>query len=216
MSYVEQSLIHRSKLVLIEVVSILFLGLFIVAFLTVLDIDFHDFYVKPIIAECYPENNSKFCQDLRIKHGCDPSEQLCLGNIYWRQLAQNGIFVGVVIASTRLLFAGLLKVYIHKKITPATILMVITYGVIGSGLFFFGFLDTFYYWFQFDEVPTELSWLNSAGIFIESKTWFGDPSVVEIEDLYATNIVGIGLIGLLAFATMVLQANRKRSSNALA
>lgn len=212
----DQLLIFKAKSVAVEAIAIIGLGLFIVSFLTVLDIRFHDFYVLPIIEECYPENQSEFCQSIRLQHGLPTGAQVELGDIYWVQLAAIGIFVGLILAIVRALIAGLMKFYLRRKIRPATILMIITYGLIGSSLFFFGILDTFYYWFQGENVPEELAWLNNAGIFQQTREWTGNPDVVEIEDLYLTNIVGLVIIGFFVFVTMVLYANSGLSPNGIA
>lgn len=217
MSYSDQTLVYRSRTVLVEITAILFLGLFIVGFLTVLDIRMHDYYVKPIISECNPENQSEFCVNLRIKHDVAMNAQISLGKIYWEQLARNALFVGVTLSFVRLLFAVLLRYYIHKKIRPETILMIFMYGLIGSGLFLFGFLDTLYYWFQGENVPATLDWLNNAGIFNESKKWSGTPDNVELQDLYMTNVVGAVVIGFFAFITMMFyDENTRLSSRRLA
>lgn len=212
----ELSLIIKSKTVIIELVSMVVLAFFIVSFLTSHDISTHDFYVKPIISECYSGNDSVFCENLRQLHGCEPTAQMCLGAIYWNGLASIGFFVGILLVAIRLIFALLLKVYINKRVTSATVLMIITYFIFGSGLFFFGFLDTFYYLFQGDDIPQTLDWLNGAGIFTESKKWFGDPNTVEIEDLLATNALGMMIIGLFGLSTMVLYASLRKSPNGIA
>jgi hypothetical protein len=58
-----------------------------------------------------------------------------------------------------------------------------------------------YYVFQFEPIPDQLGWLDGAGVFIESKAWFGDPDIVDKADLFATNLVGIGILVSLVFLT---------------
>ena len=77
--------------------------------------------------------------------------------------------------------------------------MAVFYGVVGSGIFFFGYVDTFYYIFQNEDIPNELGWLNEVGVFAEAKVWTGDPNIVEKEDLFLVNILGLVVLGTFAF-----------------
>ncbi len=212
----DTALIFKSKSVFLEGLAIIGLGFFIVSFLTVLDIRMHDFYVLPIIEECYPENQSEFCTGIRIKHGLTMNAQVAVGDIYWDQLLSNALFVGITLFLVRMLFAFMLRHLYNRKIRGSTIFMAMTWGLVGSGLFLFGILDTFYYLFQGEDVPVELAWLNMAGVFNETKQWTGDPTVVEFSDLILTNVVGIAIIGFFLFITMVLYGNYRLSPRGIA
>jgi len=189
------SLAYKSKPVIVEGILIILIGMIVVGSHTQTDITFHDKYVLPLIAECYPENQSTLCSDARAKHGVPKTAQLELGNAYWNELMRQAVMSGVILFVVRLGFAFMIRKI--RKVRITSILIAIMWGATASGLFLFGFLDTFYYWMQGDDVPIVLDWLNQAGVFTETKSFTGTPENVEIMDLYLTNLLGLIVIGSL-------------------
>lgn len=202
MSTFDTSLVNKSTPVQVEGLIVIIIGFFIVANITVTDITFHDKYVRTAISTCYPENQDTFCTALRQEHGLKSDAQLEIGNFYWNELARQGLFVGFIMFVIRMSFAWFLQANKIRKIRTSTILMAIFWGITGTGIFLFGFVDTFYYLIQGENFPNELAWLNNAGLFSESKTWFGDPTIVEVEDLFATNVLGLLVLGTFLFVVM--------------
>lgn len=198
----ENHIINKSKPVYFEASFIIIIGFVIVANTTITDIVFHDSYVLPAISTCYPENQDSFCAEIRQRMGLAPDAQLEIGNIYWNELARQAIFIGVILFGIRIGFAWFLQSMGIRKIRLSSVLMAMFWGFIGSGLFMFGFLDLYYYWFIFESPPQELAWLNEAGFFKEAKTWTGDPTLVEVEDLYLLNILGLIIIGTFLWMVM--------------
>jgi len=210
----QQSLISKSKPILVEGVIILIIGLIVVGSHTQTDITFHDKYVLPIIAECYDSNQSTFCQDVRADHQVDKTAQLELGDAYWNELARQAIMSGVILFAVRMGLAFMIRKIRRIRIT--TVFVAVMWGVVASSLFLFGFLDTFYYLMQGEDVPQQLAWLDNAGIFTESKSWTGTPDHVEITDLILTNILGLVIIGSFWFVAILLYADSGLTNRSLA
>ncbi len=216
MSILDSNTIQRSSPVYIEGAVVILISLLIVANVTLTDITFHDFYVLPAIETCFPENQDPFCQNLRERHGLPTNAQLEIGDIYWNELARQGLFIGFILFTFRIFIGFMLQFNRIRKVRTSTVLMAIFWGLTGSAVFLFGFVDTMYYFLQGNDTPNELAWLNNAGIFTESKAWFGDPNIVEREDLFATNIVGLVIIGVFLLIIMNVFGNSGVSSRNIA
>ena len=214
--FAENSIVNKSKPVYYEGIFIILIGFLIVGNTTITDIVFHDGYVKPL-HECHPDDTDSLCQSMRVKHNCatdDPTS--CLGEAYWNELARQAVFIGFIMFAIRIGIAYFLKFSGLRLIRPATIMMALFWGILGSSLFMFGFLDTFYYWFVLESPPDELAWLNSAGLFTEAKTWTGDPTLVEIEDLYLLNVIGLLIILIYLYIIMHTYAQSGLSNKGIA
>ena len=194
MSFQTPETIRKSYPVLLEGSFIIIIGLIIVANTTISDIIFHDNYVLPAIERCFPENREDFCTDIRTRMGIPEDAQLEIGNAYWNELARQAIFIGVILFLIRLGIGFFLQVQGIRKVRATTILMALFWGVAGTTFFLFGFVDTFYYVAQGQDAPNELAWLNNAGVFVETKSYTGDPNIVEKEDLFLTNALGVMII----------------------
>ena len=48
-------------------------------FFTVFDISIHDGYLIDDISRCYVGNEEDVCKQLQERHGCDGTDQLCIG-----------------------------------------------------------------------------------------------------------------------------------------
>jgi|GEM_PF-2371064 hypothetical protein len=216
------NVIHKTKPVLIEGLILIAIGLIIVANTTMTDIKFHDYYVKPQISECYETNQSAFCQEIRQKMGLEKTAHLEIGNVYWNELLRQATMIGLIMLVVRLSFAVMLHKAGIRKIKTSSIMMAMMWGFVASGFFLFGFLDTFYFWFQGTDVSTlandagQLQWLDYAGVFNETKGLTGSPDHVEVMDLYLTNILGLVIVGGFWFLTMVAYAESGRSNKGIA
>lgn len=216
MSLQTPELIKKSSPILIEGVFILLIGFIIVANTTTTDIVLHDNYVLPIISHCFPENQDDFCTSIRQQMGLPNNAQLDLGNIYWQELARQAVFIGVILFLIRIAIGFFLQIQGVRKIRFTTLLMALFWGLVGSTLFLFGFLDTLYYVFQFEVMPDTLAHLNNAGLFQETRSFTGDPNVVEAEDLILTNILGLVIILSFLFVIMLVFANMPQSRRGIA
>ena len=194
MSFQAPETIKKSYPVLIEAGFIIIIGLVIVANTTISDIQFHDNYVLPAIETCFPSNQEEFCTNIRTRMGIPMDAQLEIGNAYWNELARQAIFIGVILFLIRLGIGFFLQVQGIRKVRLTTILMASFWGLAGTTFFLFGFVDTLYFVAQGQDAPEELAWLNNAGIFTETKTFTGDPNIVEKEDLFLTNALGVLII----------------------
>ncbi len=188
--------VRKSYPILLEGGFIIIIGLVIVANTTITDIRFHDNYVLPAIETCFPSNQEEFCTNIRTRMGIPMDAQLEIGNAYWNELARQAIFIGVILFSIRLGIGFFLQVQGIRKVRATTILMALFWGVAGTTFFLFGFVDTLYFVAQGEDAPEELAWLNNAGIFVETRSFTGDPNIVEKEDLFLTNVLGILIIGI--------------------
>jgi len=194
--------INKSKPILVEGLFIIVIGLVIVANTTITDIKFHDNYVLPAIETCFPENREAFCVNIRDRMGIPEDAQLAIGNAYWEELARQAVFIFVVLFLIRIGIGFFLQIQGIRKVRSTTILMAIFWGLAGSLFFVFGFVDSLYFLAQGEDAPDELTWLNNAGIFVETRSFTGDPMVVEKEDLYLTNALGILII--ISFLLIVM------------
>jgi hypothetical protein len=198
----EQTIIN-TKPVLVEGFLAILLGFAMVASITATDISFHDDYVKLIISECHPDNQSDECIAFRDYHGVGITEQIALGDKYWDRLLGQALEVFIIMFLARMIFAYMLQIGARKKIRITSVLIALVWGASATTLFLFGVLDTLYYFIgdETGQLPQTLSWLDGAGVFTETKAWFGDPNTVDQADLLATNLVGIGILIALVFLT---------------
>jgi len=216
MSLQQPEIIKKSVPVLVEGVFIIIIGFVIVANTTTTDIIFHDNYVLPAIETCFPENQEQFCQNIRQRMGLPSNAQLEIGDIYFVEIARQAIFIGVILFLIRLAIGFFLQIQGVRKVRLTTFLMAIFWGLVGSTLFIFGFVDTLYYVFQDKDLPNELPHLNNAGIFQETKSFTGDPNIVEIEDLLLTNALGLVLIVSFLIIMMFVFANNHLAKRGIA
>ncbi len=216
MSLQQPQIIKKSVPVLVEGVFIIIIGFVIVANTTTTDIIFHDFYVLPAIETCFPENQEEFCQNIRQRMGLPSNAQLEIGNIYFNEIARQAIFIGVILFLIRLAIGYFLQIQGVRRVRATTFLMAIFWGLVGSSLFIFGFVDTLYYVFQDRDMPNELPHLNNAGIFQETRSFTGDPNIVEIEDLLLTNSLGVVIIISFLIVMMAIFANNHLARRGIA
>lgn len=175
-----------------ELVLVLFFASFITGLLTYTDIEIFDKYTLQIIRECYPANQSDFCSDQRILLELPSDASIEIGNAYWAvQQNQTLALIGFFIA-LKIIFVWLGKG--RQFISGTVILTALLYGATVGIFFASGWLDYGYYALRGLEVPMELPWLNSAGLFNYTKLLGSDPSNVENSDLYFTMFVGASLI----------------------
>lgn len=200
----QNSLVQQSKPVLFEGIIVILIGLVVIYNLTATDISFHGNYVGKLIEICHPNNQDKTCMEFREHLKVEPDAQMELGNAYWNELARQAFFVGVVMSLIRFGFAYILHKSHVQKIRPSSIMMVLLYGTVGYVLFVSGVLDTLYFVLQNQPIPQELGWLDFAGLFQWTKSWTGNAQIVDKNDLLLTNLLGIAIIGIVLFVTMVL------------
>ncbi len=182
----------------------------------VADIVLHDNYVKPIVSHCYAENQDEFCSDLRIQMGLGKNAHMDLGNIYWNELARQALFIGIILFLIRMAIGAFLQIQGVRRIRLTTILMALFWGLVGSSLFLFGFLDLLYYGIQGEDVPDQLSWLDQSGVFVESRSWTGTIDHVERDDLILTNVLGLVVIFSFLFVIMLVYSNMPQSRRGIA
>jgi len=216
MALQQPQIIKKSVPVLVEGIFIIIIGFVIVANTTTTDIIFHDFYVLPAIETCFPENQEEFCQNIRQRMGLPSNAQLEIGNIYFNEIARQAIFIGVILFLIRLAIGYFLQIQGVRRVRVTTFLMAIFWGLVGSSLFIFGFVDTLYYVFQDKDAPNELPHLNNAGIFQETRSFTGDPNIVEIEDLLLTNALGVVIIISFLIVMMAIFANNHLARRGIA
>jgi len=201
-------LYEQAKPVWREGILALLLGAIMVSSLTSTDISFHGDYVLIIESWCHPDNQDGFCTEFREQHNLGMTDQSNIGNKYWDQLLGQALSLFAIMFIFRMAVGWLLQVGARKKIRITTVLIALVWGASASTLFMFGVLDTLYFVFQGQEIPDTLQWLNGAGIFTETKTWFGDATIVEKTDLFATNLTGIGiLLSLVLLTAFVFKEN---------
>jgi hypothetical protein len=207
---------QKSKPVFSEGFFAILIGFLAVFSITATDITFHSDYVLIIESWCHESNQDGFCTDFREKHGLDMTDQSGIGDKYWDRLLGQALEIFVILFAVRMVFAYMLQIGARKRIRITSILIALVWGASASTLFMFGILDTFYYVFQEDEIPDQLEWLNSAGVFTETKSFTGDPLIVDKADLFITNIIGIGILISLVFLTAFVFVENKLTSRGIA
>ena len=187
-----QDLLRRPTPTIYELVLVIPLALILTAFIAVIDISIFDGYVLPQLAECHPENDSDFCNDVRQRLNLQPNEQLKIGDLYWDILESIVIIFGGTLFIIRIVFGKLAGAKWSLMLFFVATLWFISITI----LFYTGFIDTFYYVLRGIEVPLTLEWLDQSGIFQITKQ-FGETTSVDKSDLYLTN--GIGITALIGF-----------------
>lgn len=175
-----------------ELILVLFFAVFITGLLTYTDIEIFDKYTLQIIRECFPENQSDFCSDQRSMLELPNDAQQEIGNAYWAvQQNQTIALIGFFIA-LKIIFVWLGK---GKQFISGTVLLTaLLYGATVGIFFASGWLDYGYYALRGLDVPMELPWLNSAGLFNFTKVLGSDLNNVESSDLYFTMFIGASAI----------------------
>ncbi len=197
---------QKSKPVFSEGFFAILIGFLAVFSITATDITFHSDYVLIIESWCHESNQDGFCTDFREKHGLDMTDQSGIGDKYWDRLLGQALEIFVILFAVRMVFAYLLQISARKRIRITSILIALVWGASASTLFLFGILDTFYYVFQEDSIPDQL----------ETKSFTGDPLIVDKADLFITNIIGIGILISLVFLTAVVFVENRLTSRGIA
>jgi len=148
--------------------------------------------------------------------GVGKKAQLDLGNIYWTELARQALFIGVILFLIRIAIGFFLQIQGVRRVRFTTILMALFWGLVGSTLFLFGFLDTLYFVLQGEDMPDELRWLDKSGVFVESRSWTGSVDHVERDDLILTNVLGLVVIFSFLFVMMLVYSNMPQSRRGIA
>jgi hypothetical protein len=173
-----------------EFIFVITLAIIVISLLTYTDIVMHDFYAKPLISECYPENQSDFCVEVRDLHNLENDAQISIGSAYWDVLQTQAIVIGLLLFIFRIGIVFLTK----GKINGIGFITAVLWGVTVSLLFLAGFIDYGYYEARGMEIPEKLEWLNESGLFQYTKILGNDPVNVEKGDLYVTMFIGVGII----------------------
>lgn len=173
-----------------EFIFVITLAIIVISLLTYTDIVMHDFYAKPLISECYPENQSDFCKEVRELHNLKSDAQISIGSAYWDVLQTQAIVIGILLFIFRIGIVFLTK----GKINGIGFITAVLWGVTVSLLFLAGFIDYGYYEARGMEIPEKLEWLNESGLFQYTKALGSDPVNVERGDLYVTMLIGVGII----------------------
>lgn len=208
--------LQKTKPVFSEGIFAILIGFIAVFSITATDISFHADYVLIIESWCYPENQDEFCTNFREKHGLGMTDQSEIGDKYYERLLAQALEIFVILFAVRLVFAYMLQIGARKRIRITSLLIAIVWGASASTLFLFGILDTFYYVFQEDAIPDQLAWLNEVGVFTETKSFTGDPLIVDKADLFITNLIGIGILISLVFLTAIVFVENKLTSRGIA
>jgi len=208
--------LQKTKPVFSEGVFAILIGFIAVFSITATDITFHGDYVLVIESWCHADNQDGFCTDFREKHDLGMTEQSGIGDKYYERLLAQALEIFIILFAVRIVFAYLLQISARKRIRITSILIAIVWGASASTLFLFGILDTFYYVFQEDSIPDQLEWLNNVGVFTETKSFTGDPLIVDKADLFITNLIGIGILISLVFLTAFVFVENKLTSRGIA
>ena len=190
-----------------EFLFVITLAIIVISLLTYTDIVMHDLYAKPLISECYPENQSDFCVELRELHNLESDAQIKIGTAYWEVLQTQAIVIGILLFIFRIGITFLTK----GRINGIGFATAVLWGVTVSLLFLSGFIDYGYYQARSMDVPDKLEWLNEAGLFQYTKEMGSDPQNVEEGDLYATMLMGSGII-LFSWGFMMLKWKKMKRS----
>lgn len=166
------------------VITAVFTGLLIFT-----DIVVHDSYVKPLVAQCYAENQESICVIIRTINGLPSDAHISIGNAYWGVLLTQALVISAIIGSLRVMFARLAG----AKISPMVIFTGLLWFFTASAFFFFGWLDYGYYALRGIKIPELLPWLNDTGLF-KFVQQFGQTNQVDSSDLFLLMFIGLGIV----------------------
>lgn len=195
----------------------LFIVIAVTVFVTFVDIMIHDSYVRPIIAECYMENKSEFCENRRNEllneayfwlDTSNPNPQLQLGGIYWLTLLSIPIFVALVLGISRPIWG----IMAGAKINPMLFIIGILWGFSVLSLYYFGWLDFLYFFLRDLPIPETLNWLDGVGLF-QYVQELGPTSSVDGYDLYV--LMATGLLLLIGTWGFMIHHHKKKTFHRL-
>lgn len=199
--------LQESSPIVAELVGLFFITILVTGLIVFTDIKFHDDYVLDLIGRCHADNQEDVCMEKRQDFGLPDDAQIELGNPYWELLMVQFIVIPIGFAGFRLITILIRK----RKITSMRIFIVFLWGALPLILFLFGVIDVFYYVGRGFEIPDQLEWLNSVGIFEHTKTLGNDPLNVERGDLLITFALGVVFIGALFYIAVIMyQQSRLR------
>jgi len=200
-----------------EFIFMMFVVATFTIFVTFIDIMIHDSYVRPIIAECYETNDSKFCEERRSEllrdenfwvETSNQNPQIQLGGNYWLALLTIPIFVAGLLAVTR----PVLGVMAGAKINPMLFIIGGLWGFSVFSLYYFGWLDFLYFYLRDMPIPETLDWLNGVGLFALVQP-YGPTDNVDNTDLYL--LMGIGVVLLVGIWSFFIHHHRKKTWHTL-
>jgi hypothetical protein len=181
------------------------------------DITFFDHYVLEDISYCNPDRyEQEHCKSLREVTGCvDSMDQLCIGNIYWRQVEKQAYGLAVILFLARIIPSAVNHITGKRKFDKIAVIDATWWALLALIIFLFGVIDFGYYVLRGMDIPETLNWLDNVGVFVDTKTLTGDPTVVDAMDLKLTFLLGFGAMGALLFVVsgiyrLLGSANRKQ------
>lgn len=178
------------------------------------DVIVHGHYIKLIIAGCYPSNQEKLCNDIRASEGVSTNAQMEIGNTYASWLSQMSVILGGMLMGFRLVL-----IYFATKLSPnlkwtgMRLYYAGLWGYTTISLFFFGWADAMYFWFQKITIPMSLPWLDHAG-FLPYIAQYWHHTDITIADLYITMILGLVIDFFVWLPAILYYAKRNRYGNA--
>ncbi len=172
------------EFIFLIVITAIFTGLLIFT-----DIVVHDSYIKPLVAQCYSENQESICMIIRSINGLPSDTHISIGNAYWGVLLTQAIVVSAIIGSLRIMFAHLAGAKINAMVIFVGFLWFFT----AFAFFFFGWLDYGYYALRGMEIPDSLPWLNDTGLFQLVQN-LGQTDQVDSSDLFLLMFIGLGIV----------------------
>ena len=138
-------------------------------FFAIIDITVFDPFVLPAISANY-----------------GAEDQLAVGNPYWQTLNMIVLVFGAVAGGFRIVLGKLAG----ARWSSMLLFMGFIYFIATITMFYFGWLDFYYYSLRGQEVPHTLDWLNNAGFFMLVKPLGEDPQNVERSDLFILMFAG--------------------------
>ena len=165
------------------------------------DIVFFDKYILEDISYCNPDRyEQEHCKKVRENTGCaDSMEQLCIGNIYWRQVEKQAYGLAALLFMARIIPSIVNHFSGRKKFESIAIIDAMWWSALALIIFFFGVIDYGYYVFRGIDIPETLPWLDHVGVFTHTKQISGDPTSVDEFELKLTFLLGLGVLGSVLF-----------------
>lgn len=174
-----------------EAIFAFFISALVLTMMVYGDTNLHDYYNRPILSHCYPDNHDKFCTDQRKLLGVPDNAQMELGDLYAKTMLGLSLWATVIVVALRFMM-GLLAGDRHYGWLIGVSLL---WGLTAIVLFGSGWSDWGYYFFRDMPLPETLPWLNETGFFAYTKVFGDDPALVESSDLGITMMLGVGVVG---------------------
>lgn len=197
-------LLRNNRSVIAEFLFVNIIMAATIAMITHTDIVAHDYYAKPLGAECNSHNTSKFCEEVRALHGCTIEQGYnCLLARYWQLLTFQMLFLGGLLAFIRIAVAAFTG---RDWKAPVRLYATFVWASAPVILLFTGWEDYLYYATRGMPVPDTLPWLDQNGLMPHINKALNVSTTTPLSLYLLMTIGGVTIMTLFAIKLVTMRA----------